>query len=240
MNIYNELLYIFLSKKIKYINILNHYCKIKFMTQLNKHWAEFDDQTYNLINNILDSAQNIQDKENNILLINQYESEHILFDNEKSYFIEEFKKGNNDALHEYMRLSHKFYHFLDAQKNGDGIGTPYLTALDDIKNGDKQHHWVWYVFPVQLGKYPGTSHMFFKFALKDDQEVQDYYNHPILRNRLIEITTQLYNLNIIIIKEETIKEIMGSIDITKLKICMEIFSDATNNKLFRNVLEKYY
>ena len=231
MSMYTELLYIFLYKRIKYINILNNYCKIKFMEKINHYWKEFDKDTNKLINDILDSTPK---DENSISIIKQYEI-NILID-EESYFIEEFKKSNNDKLQEYMRLSYKFNHFLDAQKNGLNHGDPYLVALDDIKKGDKQNHWMWYVFPVQKGKYDGSSYMFELFALETDQDVIDYYNHPILRKRLIDITTELYKLD----TTKTIIEIMGAIDAAKLRVCMEIFSKASKNKLFDDILKKYY
>jgi uncharacterized protein (DUF1810 family) len=233
MNIYNQLLYIFLHKRIKYINILNNFCKIKFMTRINNYWTEFNEHTNKLINSILDS---IPKDENIISIIKQYELNNILINKEESYFIEEFKKGNNDKLQEYMRLSNKFYHYLDAHKNGKNHGDPYLVALDDIKKANKQNHWMWYIFPVQIGKYNGTSEMFNLFALKNDQDVIDYYNHPILGKRLIDITTELYNLN----TKKTIVQIMGAIDAKKLKVCMEIFSKASKNKLFDDILKKYY
>lgn len=76
--------------------------------------------------------------------------------------------------------------FLDAQ---DGIGfTPYDTALAEMKAGHKQSHWIWYVFPqIQLG----TSLLSEHFAIKSPAEAKAYLTNDNLRNRYLDITTEV-------------------------------------------------
>ena len=76
--------------------------------------------------------------------------------------------------------------FLEAQSN------TYETALDEIKNGRKTSHWMWYIFPQyhSLGK----SSMSLKFAIKSKGEAISYLKHPILGTRFIEITTAFLSI----------------------------------------------
>jgi ASC-1-like (ASCH) protein len=41
--------------------------------------------------------------------------------------------------------------FIDAQENGYMLCSDYKTALAEIKNGRKNTHWIWYVFPQIAG-----------------------------------------------------------------------------------------
>lgn len=76
--------------------------------------------------------------------------------------------------------------FLDAQA---GIGfTPYETALAEMRAGHKQSHWIWYVFPqIQLGTSALSEH----FAIKSHNEAKAYLTNETLRNRYLEISTEV-------------------------------------------------
>ena len=76
--------------------------------------------------------------------------------------------------------------FLDAQA---GIGfTPYETALAEMRAGHKQSHWIWYVFPqIQLGTSALSEH----FAIKSHDEAKAYLQNETLRNRYLEISTEV-------------------------------------------------
>ena len=76
--------------------------------------------------------------------------------------------------------------FLDAQA---GIGfTPYETALAEMRAGHKQSHWIWYVFPqIQLGTSALSEH----FAIKSHDEAKAYLTNETLRNRYLEISTEV-------------------------------------------------
>ncbi len=68
--------------------------------------------------------------------------------------------------------------FIEAQR-GD-----YAKALDELRNGEKESHWIWYVLPQ--GLFPNPSYMSKKFAIKDDEEAIAYLCHPILGSRYAE------------------------------------------------------
>jgi uncharacterized protein (DUF1810 family) len=93
---------------------------------------------------------------------------------------------------------------------------------------------MWFIFPqfVGLGKSPKS----FYYAIKSSKEAVEYLNHPILGNRLIEITTVLYA-----IENKSVTDILGAMDAIKLQSCMTLFDVVqTNQVIFSEVLNKYY
>ena len=118
--------------------------------------------------------------------------------------------------------------FIDAQQRD------YATALNEINNGRKQSHWMWYIFPQLQGLgYSSTSKY---FALKDMDEAEAYLKHPLLNSRLIEICNALLQL-----KTNDAHKIFGSPDDLKLKSSMTLFSEVPNaNPVFQSVLDKYF
>lgn len=118
--------------------------------------------------------------------------------------------------------------FLEAQE------TKYPEALSEIKKGKKESHWMWYVFPQIKGLGFTDCNIF--YGIESLEEAQQYFQHPILGKRLIEITHLLLQ-----IKNKTVLEIMGTPDERKLKSCMTLFSLLKNtNAVFQEVLDKYF
>ena len=77
--------------------------------------------------------------------------------------------------------------FLDAQKND------YADALHEIKQGYKQSHWIWFIFPQMRGL--GRSSMAEYYGISSIEEARAYLDNPTLKARLFEISTALFNLN---------------------------------------------
>lgn len=118
--------------------------------------------------------------------------------------------------------------FLDAQEDDFEI------ALSEIRNGRKQSHWMWYIFPQIAGL--GFSYTSKLFAIKDLSEAEDYLHHPVLGKRLIEISEALLE-----IEGKTAHQIFGSPDDLKLKSSMTLFATLNEtNPVFQKVLDKYY
>ena len=109
----------------------------------------------------------------------------------------------------------------------------YEIALEEIKRGKKRSHWIWYIFP-QL-KDLGFSSNAKYYGIKDYEEAKAYLNNDLLRNRLIEISTEVYKLS------GDIFDILGSPDDKKLQSCMTLFNyvDPSIN-IFQKVLDKFY
>lgn len=118
--------------------------------------------------------------------------------------------------------------FIIAQENS------YANAFQEIRNGKKMSHWMWYIFPQLAGLGFSSTSQF--YAIKDLNEAKEYLNHPILGKRLIEITTELFKY-----ENLTAYEIFGSPDDKKLKSCMTLFSSVENAPdIFKQVLLKYF
>jgi len=118
--------------------------------------------------------------------------------------------------------------FIDAQQ------PKYDIALAEIKNGKKESHWMWYVFPQIKGL--GTSETAKFYALEDIDETIAFYSHPVLGKRLLEISAALLQL-----ASNDANKIMGSPDDIKLRSCMTLFNSLPNtNPVFKLVLDKFY
>lgn len=118
--------------------------------------------------------------------------------------------------------------FLEAQQ------PVFATALQEIRNGRKTSHWMWYIFPQISGL--GSSGMSRLYAIKDMAEAKQYSDHPVLGQRLVEITSELLNL-----ETNDPAAVFGHIDSLKLRSSMTLFSlleDA--HPVFQKVLDKYF
>lgn len=117
--------------------------------------------------------------------------------------------------------------FIKAQEN------TYLVALNEIKNGRKQSHWMWYIFPQIKGL--GMSETSRYYGIDDEEEAKAYLDNEILGSRLREITSELLKLNI-----DNPVDIFGTIDTMKLKSSMTLFDYVSDDKIFSQVLNKHY
>ena len=120
-----------------------------------------------------------------------------------------------------------FQRFLDAQ------ACDYELALREIKNGHKQSHWVWYIFPQLKGF--GRSYNSEYYGINGLEEAKAYYAHPVLGPRLIEITEALLEH-----KGKSAVDILSPIDARKVKSCMTLFWIAVDNPLFKTVIDVFY
>ncbi|MBE9046146.1 DUF1810 domain-containing protein [Pleurocapsales cyanobacterium LEGE 10410] len=117
--------------------------------------------------------------------------------------------------------------FISAQ---EGI---YHRVLEELKNGSKRSHWMWYIFPQLDGL--GRSATARRYAIKSIEEAIEYLNHPVLGARLLECTN-----TVLAIKEKTVSEIFGYPDDRKLKSSMTLFSEVATDSVFVHVLDRYF
>ena len=118
--------------------------------------------------------------------------------------------------------------FLDAQR-GD-----YAAALAEVRRGRKNSHWMWYIFPQIAGL--GQSSTARYYSIRDLEEAREYYAHPVLGQRLREISGALLEL-----RGSDPVAVFGGIDSMKLKSSMTLFAMAApDDPLFQQVLDKYY
>jgi uncharacterized protein (DUF1810 family) len=118
--------------------------------------------------------------------------------------------------------------FLTAQERD------YTTALTEIKSGRKRSHWMWYIFPQIAGL--GFSETSKFYALKDQAEAEAYLAHPVLGQRLIEISKVLLALD-----DDHATRIFGSPDDLKLKSSMTLFAVLPNtDPVFKEILTRFF
>ena len=123
-------------------------------------------------------------------------------------------------------LHHGIDRFIEAQ---DKYNT-YQTALEEVKAGRKRTHWIWYIFPQMRGL--GTSEMSKYYGINGRDEASQYINHPVLRDRLVEITEAVYN------SDKTVYEIFGN-DAIKVRSCMLLFASVSDIPIFKKMIHKY-
>lgn len=110
----------------------------------------------------------------------------------------------------------------------------YETALQELKAGQKEGHWMWYVFPQLRGL--GRSQKSFNYGIVDLNEARAYLDHLELGGFLTECCEALLTH-----KEKTIDEIFDDIDGMKLQSSMTLFAlTAGENSVFTKVLEQFF
>lgn len=112
----------------------------------------------------------------------------------------------------------------------------YDDALNEVRAGRKETHWMWFVFP-QVGGL-GMTMMSNYYGICDLEEAKRYLADDVLGFRLREISKAVLELN-----EADPKKIFGSIDAMKLRSSMTLFEMATDKEedlVFGQVLDKFY
>ena len=117
--------------------------------------------------------------------------------------------------------------FLKAQEKD------YEQALNEIKNGRKTGHWIWYIFPQIAGL--GFSSTSKYYSIKDKNEAIGYLKNKTLKDRLIEICEALLSL-----ESDDATYVMGYPDDLKLKSSMTLFDEVSDIDVFKKVLDKFY
>lgn len=125
------------------------------------------------------------------------------------------------------REDHSLERFVDAQER------MYDIALAEVKSGKKLSHWIWYIFPQLKGL--GESNNSRYYGIDDIDEAKAYLNHPILGTRLREITSVFLDS-----VGKNVQDVFGYLDAMKVRSCMTLFNEVSEDDLFRKVLERYY
>ena len=139
-----------------------------------------------------------------------------------------FKKEEEPKKIEPKELKdHSLERFVDAQER------MYEMALAEVKSGKKLSHWIWYIFPQLKGL--GSSNNSIYYGIDDIEEARAYLNHPILGARLREITSAFLDS-----VGKNAQDVFGYLDTMKVRSCMTLFNEVSDDDLFRKVLERYY
>ena len=109
----------------------------------------------------------------------------------------------------------------------------YEIALQEIKNGYKKSHWMWYIFP-QLKELGSSSTSKF-YGLDGIDEAKEYMENRYLKNNMLKICNELLK------QDGDIKYIMGNPDYLKLNSSMTLFEYVfPKEEIFSKVINKFY
>lgn len=109
----------------------------------------------------------------------------------------------------------------------------YKDVICELKNGNKESHWMWFVFPQLKGL--GKSETAEYYGIENINEAIAYTNNKTLWNRYLECCEILLDLNNL-----TIYEILGTIDSLKLCSSLTLFYEASKEPLLEKLLIKYF
>jgi uncharacterized protein (DUF1810 family) len=127
-----------------------------------------------------------------------------------------------------MSDPHDLQRFVDAQAH------TYAQALQELRDGEKRTHWMWFVFPQLAGL--GRSGMAQRFAISGLEEARAYLSHPTLGRRLVESARALTDLD-----TADPAAVFGPVDAQKLQSSMTLFALADPGQpVFRQVLDHYF
>ena len=113
----------------------------------------------------------------------------------------------------------------------------YERACAELRAGQKQTHWMWFIFPQIRGL--GSSPMAVRYAISGLEEARAYLGHAVLGPRLRECVRIVCG-----VEGRSVEEIFGYPDDLKFHSSMTLFAKATEgfegNGVFGEALEKYF
>jgi uncharacterized protein (DUF1810 family) len=122
-------------------------------------------------------------------------------------------------------------HSLDAQ------APIYSRVVEELTNGRKRTHWMWFIFPQIAGL--GRSAVAQHYAIRDLDHARRYLADPVLGPRLRQVVKLMIDQ-----KGRSAFEILGSPDDLKFRSCLTLFREAASEDsdriLFSEALDQFY
>lgn len=118
--------------------------------------------------------------------------------------------------------------FLEAQQ------PVYATALTELREGSKQSHWMWFIFPQHAGLGRSPTALF--YGIRSLSEVRAYLAHPTLAERYRECVDTLLGWSY----RRTAAEILGDVDAMKLRSSLTLFENASGDPLFGRAIDAFF
>ena len=107
-------------------------------------------------------------------------------------------------------------------------------ALRELRQGRKESHWMWFIFPQIAGLGSSSTARF--YAIQSVKEAQSYLAHPILGPRLAECCEAILARD-----GKSASAIFGCPDDLKLRSCMTLFAHVVGaQSKFMQVIGKYF
>jgi uncharacterized protein (DUF1810 family) len=127
-----------------------------------------------------------------------------------------------------MKDPHNLQRFVDAQN------AIFEQVCDELRQGYKTGHWMWFIFPQIEGL--GASALARRYAIASRDEAITYLQHPILGPRLRRCTRL-----VTAIAGRPVGEIFVYPDDLKFRSSMTLFAHAAaDNGVFIEALRKYF
>ena len=110
----------------------------------------------------------------------------------------------------------------------------YPMVLQELAQGKKRTHWMWFIFPQIQGL--GSSAMAQRFAIDNLAQAQAYIQHPVLGARLRECAELL-----LAHPNKSAFEIFGKPDNRKLHSSLTLFALVTEEgSVFERLLQQFF
>ena len=109
----------------------------------------------------------------------------------------------------------------------------YDIALQEMQNGYKESHWMWFIFPQIKGVGKSSTAQY--YAISSLEEARAYLADGVLASRLREISSELLKHS-----DRSIQGVLGGIDSMKLRSSMTLFDMVCPNDVFAKVLDIFY
>ncbi len=122
----------------------------------------------------------------------------------------------------------------DLERFVDAQARIYDQALEELRAGRKESHWMWFVFPQLAGL--GRSRMAQFYGIKGGSEARAYLTHPVLGRRLTECTGAVTANG-----HRSAEEIFGSVDALKFRSSMTLFEAVSDDpEPFATAIQTFY
>jgi uncharacterized protein (DUF1810 family) len=118
--------------------------------------------------------------------------------------------------------------FIDAQQR------TFEIALEELRAGSKQSHWIWFIFPQLAGLGRSSTARF--YGIRSIHEARAYLAHPLLGPRYRQAVEAVVHWA----DRKSPIEILGEIDAMKLRSSLTLFERASGDQLFARTLEAFY
>ena len=110
----------------------------------------------------------------------------------------------------------------------------YAAVIDELRQGHKRSHWMWFIFPQMAGL--GRSGTATFYAIDGRGEARAYLSHPVLGVRLAECTQAVLTH-----QDVRPEEIFGGVDTLKFRSSMTLFEAVADDPTpFATALEQFY
>lgn len=122
----------------------------------------------------------------------------------------------------------------DLQRFASAQASTFDTALDELRAGRKQSHWMWFIFPQLRGLGRSSTAQFYGIASLD--EARAYLAHPLLGARL-----RLATEAVLAVEDSSLAQIFGSPDDMKFQSSMTLFALASGSGAspFQQALDRW-